>query len=107
MCVCAPCSHRGCIELYTELSSFRAGGARDAQWTGANEDASVASVKSIRDAGLTYLLKNNVRRAQAVYFVVSFSRGLMCGDELGFSARASSPCRPLARWFILEELLAT
>ena len=35
---------------------FIAGGARDAHWTGTNEDASVASVKSIRDAGLTYLL---------------------------------------------------
>ena len=35
---------------------FLAGGARDAHWTGTNEDASVASVKSIRDAGLTYLL---------------------------------------------------
>ena len=37
---------------------FLAGGARDAHWTGTNEDASVASVKSIRDAGLMYLLAN-------------------------------------------------
>ena len=36
--------------------SLFSGGARDAHWTGTNEDASVASVKSIRDAGLTYLL---------------------------------------------------
>ena len=38
------------------FSRFSAGGARDAHWTGTNEDASVASVKSIRGAGLTYLL---------------------------------------------------
>ena len=44
---------------------FLAGGARDAHWTGTNEDASVASVKSIRDAGLTCLAEN-LRNGQAV-----------------------------------------
>ena len=38
------------------LSNCFRRGCQDAHWTGTNEDASVASVKSIRDAGLTYLL---------------------------------------------------
>ena len=41
--------------MLLHLFCFTAGGARDAHWTGTNEDASAASVKSIRDAGLTYL----------------------------------------------------
>ena len=51
VCVCVPLVVTGIL-----FELFLAGGARDAHWTGTNEDASVASVKSIRDAGLTYLL---------------------------------------------------
>ena len=54
--VCAPCSHRDPFGFVFLLFPYLAGGARDAHWTGTNEDASVVSVKSIRDAGLTYLL---------------------------------------------------
>ena len=58
VCVCNPWNHRDPFGLFSllEFLSFLAGGARDAHWTGTNEDASAASVKSIRDAGLTYLL---------------------------------------------------
>ena len=57
-CVCNPWNHTIPFGLFCFgfASDFTAGGARDAHWTGTNEDASVASVKSIRDAGLTYLL---------------------------------------------------
>ena len=41
-------------------TTIEAGGARDAHWTGTNEDASVTSVISIQDAGLTYLLDHRV-----------------------------------------------
>ena len=53
-CVCVTLGVIGILLDF--LFCIIAGGARDAHWTGTNEDASVASVKSIRDAGLTYLL---------------------------------------------------
>ena len=52
-CVCVTL---GIIGILLDCFELLAGGARDAHWTGTNEDASAASVKSIRDAGLTYLL---------------------------------------------------
>ena len=50
------CVTLGIIGILLDCFELLAGGARDAHWTGTNEDASAASVKSIRDAGLTYLL---------------------------------------------------
>ena len=75
MCVC-PLKSQGSNQIVLILLWFLAGGARDAHWTGANEDASVASVKSIGTPNRRICLERNLRGAQAVYFVVSFSKGL-------------------------------
>ena len=64
-----------------------AGGARDAHWTGTNEDASVTSVISIQDAGLTYLHLKPYKcvppRAHAVSGILQAVHDVLLNNTVG------------------------
>ena len=77
VCVCAPTpvskgNSRTLHFLHFDLRSFNRRGALGAHWNGTNEDTSVASEKSIRDAGSTYL---HSRHIFGWFFVTSCLQG--------------------------------
>ena len=93
MCVCHPWSHR---DAFAFAFGFTAGGARD--------HASLAPTKTLALVCEIDLGRQIDVPAEKTYVELKLStslfpsvKGYCSGDEFGFSARTSSPGRPLAR----------
>ena len=107
-CVCNPWNHRDPFGFFRFAFPFcfTAGGARDRASLALTKTlALVCEINPGRRIDVPAWRETYVEHKLSTSLFPSV-KGYCSGDELGFSARTSSPCRPLDRCFLLE-LLAT